>query len=210
MKSFQRFVRQPATIALMFALFFGAGFFNSCQTLNALAGLSKLQFKLDNIGQVSLAGVNLQNKRSASDFSVMDGLNLVNAFRTGRFPLTFTLNVAAKNPNERSANLSSVELTEFPWRLMVDGKETIYGEIGSPVSVPSGGETRVLPLSVSIDLKQFFGDRGYDDILNLALTLAGQGGTSKLQLMARPSLRTPIGAFRYPSELTIVDHEFRS
>lgn len=209
MKSLKRFVQSPATIVLLFALFVGSALFTSCKTLNALAGLSRLQFKLDNVTQLQLAGIDITNKRSASDISLMDGLNLLNAFRTGRFPLTFTLNVAAKNPNERTANLSTIELAEFPWRLMIDGRETIYGELGSPVSVPSGGETRTIPLTVSVDLKQFFGEKGYDDIINLALAIAGQGA-AKLQLKAQPTLSTPIGRMQYPSELTIVSHEFRS
>jgi hypothetical protein len=77
------------------------------------------------------------------------------------------------------------------------------------VAVPSGGETRNIGLGVSLDLKQFFGEKGYDDIINLALAIAGQGA-AKLQLKAQPSMRTPIGSMRYPNELTIVNTEFRS
>lgn len=214
MKTFQQSVLRkvfvsPLTVVLLFTLFISGAAFQSCATLNALANLNRLQFKLDNVTQLRLAGIDITNKRTASDFSIADGLNLVNAFRTGSFPLTFTLNVAAKNPNERTANLSSIELTEFPWRLMIDGRETISGGITNTVAIPSGGETRNIGLGVSLDLKQFFGEKGYDDIINLALAIAGQGA-AKLQLKAQPTMRTPIGSMRYPSELTIVNTEFRS
>lgn len=209
MKTFQRIVASPLTIVLLFTLFLSGAIFQSCGTLNALAGLSRLQFKLDNVTQVRLAGIDITNKRSVSDLSVMDGINLVNAFRTGKFPLTFTLNVATRNPNERTANLSTIELVEFPWRLLIDGRETISGGITNSVAVPSGGETRNIGLGVSVDLKQFFAEKGYDDIINLAMAVAGQGA-AKLQLKAQPTMGTTLGRIRYPSELTIVNTEFRN
>jgi hypothetical protein len=202
---------RAAAVAVLMTAIVGIGTIQSCATLNALAGLSRVQFKLQDVGTVALAGINITNKHSASDFSVMDGLNLLNAFRSGSFPLTFTLNVAAKNPNQAQANsnLSSIQLTQFPWRLLIDGNETISGGIGSPVTLPGGGTTEIIPLQVSVDLKQFFGNRGYDDILNLALAVAGQGA-AKLQLKAQPVLGTPLGQMKYPGELTIVSTEFRS
>src|SRR4051812_26162001 len=96
---------------------------NSCATLNALAGLSRVQFKLNDVSNVRVAGIDVTNKHSVSDFSIMDGVNLLQAFSSGRFPLTFTLNVAAHNPNSPNAASSSIQLTSFPWRLLLDGHE---------------------------------------------------------------------------------------
>ena len=183
---------------------------NSCATLSALAGLSRIQFKLNDVGSVRLAGIDIANKHSASDFSMMDGVNLLGAFTSGKLPLTFTLNVAAKNPNPANGtNLSALQVTEFPWRLLIDNRETISGGIGAAVGVPSGGGTTMIPLQVSVDLKQFFADKGYNDILNLALAISGQGA-AKLQLKAQPTMSSPIGSLRYPSELTIVSTQFSS
>ncbi|MDP4219579.1 MAG: hypothetical protein Q8916_07815 [Bacteroidota bacterium] len=186
-------------------------FFNSCATLNSLAGLTRAEFKLQDAIGYRLSGIDITNKRSINDFSVMDGLNLVNAFRTGKFPLTFTLNVAVRNPNQHQSgsNLSALSLTSFPWRLLIDNKETITGNIGNSVSLPDGGTTTIIPLQVSVDLKQFFAEKGYDDIVGLALAVAGQG-SSKLALKAQPTVSTPIGSLKYPNELTIVNTEFRN
>ena len=185
---------------------------NSCATLNALAGLSRIQFKLNNLESVRLAGIDIANKRSVSDFSVMDGINLAAAFASGQFPLTFTLNVAAKNPNAPSNNtaFNALQVTDFPWRLLLNGRQTITGNIGSPIGVPPGGTTTMMPLQVTVDLKQFFADQGYNDLLNLAMALSGQGGVSQVQLKATPTMSTPIGALRYPGELTIVSTQFTS
>ena len=142
----------------------------------------------------------------------MDGLNLGRAFATGKFPLTFTLNVAAKNPNAKdpkSGISNTFSLQDFPWRLLIDSKETITGGIANPVSLPDGGTTTIIPLQVSVDLKQFFGNKGYEDMANLAMAIAGQG-TSRLQLNAKPTISTPIGNMTYPKELNIVSTEFRN
>lgn len=210
-KEFKRAILRRIALVLLLAAGAGGGAaaFNSCATLNALAGLNKLQFKLGEAGRFNLAGIDLSSKRSASDISVMDGVNLLNAFRTGKFPLTFTLNVDAKNPNQPTGNsaLNSMQLTQLPWRLFIDNHETISGGIGAPVSVPAGGTTQVIPLQVTVDLKQFFGNQGYNDLLNLAFALAGQG-SAKMQLKAQPTIATSIGSFKYPNELTIVSTEF--
>jgi hypothetical protein len=186
------------------------GSLSSCATLNALAGLSKLQFKLMDCNNVSLAGINVMNKHSVSDFSIIDGINLLGAFNSGKFPLTMTVNVAAKNPNPATSGGLGTTLTlaQFPWRLLVDQHQTVSGGIGAPVSIPGGGTTQTIPLQVTMDVKQFFAEKGYNDILNLATALAGQGGSSHLQLMAQPTIGTPIGNFKYPNELSIVNTQF--
>jgi hypothetical protein len=106
--------------------------------------------------------------------------------------------------------MSSLQVTDFPWRLLLSGHETISGNIGAPVGVPAGGTTAIMPLQVTVDLKEFFEDKGYNDLLNLALALSGQGGVSQVQLKATPTMSTPIGSLKYPGELTIVNTEFRS
>jgi hypothetical protein len=184
---------------------------NSCSTLNALTGLTRLEFKLQDAKEVSLAGVNLMGKKSIKDVSIMDGINISKAFASGKFPLTFTLNVAAKNPNAKDPNntLQAISLTNFPWRLLIDGKETISGGIGAPVSVPNGGATEIIPLQVSVDLKKFFAEKSYEEMANLAMALAG-GGTAHLQLNAQPTISTPLGSMKYPKEVQIVNTEFRN
>src|SRR5436305_511278 len=94
---------RPQLFGLAIAALVGGGVLSSsltsCGTISALANLSRIQFMLQNVANVQVAGISVINKHSVSDFSVMDGINLMQAFTSGRFPLTFTVNVAAKNPN---------------------------------------------------------------------------------------------------------------
>jgi hypothetical protein len=210
MKIQRRAFAFPVLAALFMTGAIWLGSLSSCATLNALAGLSKLQFKLMDCNNVSLAGINVMNKHSVSDFSISDGINLMGAFSSGRFPLTMTVNVAAKNPNPATSGGigNTLTLAQFPWRLLVDQHQTVTGGIGAPLSIPGGGTTETIPLQVSIDVKQFFADKSYNDILTLATSLSGQGGSSHLQLMAQPTIGTPLGNVKYPNELSIVNTQF--
>lgn len=183
-----------------------------CQTISdTLLNMQRLQFKLDNVNNFQLAGVNLSNKTSISDFSISDALNLTRAFSNKNLPAQFIINVAAKNPNDGTNNSrqTNATLTGLDWRLFIDGKETVSGGLASAVAVPGNGQTATVPLSVSLNLYEFFANEGYDRILNLALALGGANGSaSRISLDAQPTVSTQFGNLKYPGRITIVDKEF--
>jgi hypothetical protein len=184
---------------------------SSCSVYQTMVNLSRLQFKLGDVNNFMVNGINISNKKSLNDFNPLEILNLTQAIASGKLPASFTLNVEAKNPNDGSGGYpkTNATLKEFPWRLEVENVETISGNIGSPVTVPGTGEIQNIPLTMSIDLIEFFGNKGYENLLNLALTLGGQqGSSSKLALFATPTVTSPIGDIKYPGEIKIVDQTF--
>ncbi len=184
-----------------------------CKTItDTLLNMQRLQFKLDNVNNFQLAGVNLSNKSSVSDFSISDALNLTRAFSNKNLPAQFIINVAAKNPNDGTNNSrqTNATLTGLDWRLFIDGKETVSGGLASAVQVPGNGQSTTVPLSVSLNLYEFFANEGYDRLLNLALALGGANGSaSRISLDAQPTVSTQLGNLKYPGRITIVDKEFR-
>jgi hypothetical protein len=59
-------------------------------------------------------------------------------------------------------------------------------------------------------LYQFFGQQGYDKILNLALALGGVNSSpTRLKLDVHPTVSTPMGAISYPGRITVVDKEYK-
>jgi hypothetical protein len=183
----------------------------NCSVLNTFTNISRLKFKLGNTTNLQLAGVSLDGKRNINDFSSLEALKLSAAFIRGSLPLTFTLYVDAENPNDGTGGYSRTNATinSFPWRLFIDDKETIAGNIGAPVTVPGTGETTVIPLNASVDLIKFFKDKGYEGLLNLALNLTGRGTQpSRLTLFAQPTVHTGLGNIKYPEELKIVSIEY--
>jgi hypothetical protein len=184
---------------------------SSCSIYETMVNLSRLKFKLGDVVNFTVGGINITNKRSVSDFSSVEVLKLTSALTSGKLPASFTLNVEAKNPNDGSGGYPKTDATlkAFPWRLEIDEVETISGNIGAPVSVPGTGEITNIPLTMNIDLIEFFGNKGYDNLLNLALALGGQqGSSSKLSLYATPTVSSPLGDIKYPGELKIVEQSF--
>ncbi len=188
---------------------------NGCSFLkglsNTMSSLSKLQFKVENVNSFSAGGINFEGKRSLTDFTISDGLSLTNSFRNKNFPSEMIINVAVKNPNDGVAtqNRSAVTLTGLASRLLIDGTPTVNADILSPIEIPASSLSVIVPIRFSLDMYQFFGNGGYDKLINLALALAGVGGSSRVSLDAQPTVTSSLGPITYPSRITIVDREFR-
>lgn len=178
---------------------------------DALLNVKRLQFKLDGVVPGTLAGVSLAKINDPASLSLQDGIKLTSAFAQKALPLAFTLNVAAKNPNDGSGGSpqKAAVLSALAWTLKIDEKETINGDISSPIEIPGTGQATVIPLQMSLDLYQFFGERGYKDILNLAFTIAGkEGSTARITLAATPTVTIAGLPLKYPGAINIVDKEF--
>jgi len=181
---------------------------------NTLSDLQKIQFKLGTVNNFTLNNVNISNKKSISDVSVTDVLLLTQAVKNKSMPTNFTLNVLAQNPNTKNADTKQSTLdaviSNFDWILFIDDKETINGRVNTPVTIPSGGKTETIAVGMGLDLMKFFGNKGYDDIINLAMAVGGvNGSSSRLKLSIKPSVSIANIPISYPNYITVVDKEFR-
>ncbi len=195
---------------MIFVLFTLIGF-SACSVYQTLVNLSRLQFKLGDVGNFTLNGVNLSNKTRLSDFSASEILRISQAVAGGTLPVSFVLNVQAKNPNNGTGGYPNTNATidDFPWRLLINDKETISGGLNNPVTVPGTGEVTVIPLRLNLDLVKFFQNKGYEDLINLALAIGGsKGSSSNLTIYAQPTVSTSLGPIKYPNELRIVNAQF--
>lgn len=187
-----------------------------CATLGELAqtmaNLKRLQFRVAGTSGFALAGIDISGKQRPSDFSVFDAVKLMKAFNDRRLPASFTLNVEARNPNDGTGGSTRTvsTLTSFAWRLLIDGKPTVSGDIDKPIEIPGTGQASIMPLRISLDLVEFHRDKGYDDLVNLALALGGaRSDISRISLDAQPRVSTPLGEITYPGRITVVSKEFR-
>jgi hypothetical protein len=183
----------------------------SCSVYETFVNISRLKFKLGNVNGFNLNGVAISNKSKLQDFNATEILKISSAVAQGKLPITFTLNIEAKNPNDGTGGYKKTNATlqSFPFRLLIDDKETISGNIGAPVTVPGTGEITILPLQMQLDLVDFFANKGYESLINLALSIGGStGSSSRLALYAQPTVTTAIGNITYPNELKIISAEF--
>ncbi len=185
---------------------------SGCGMYKSLMNLSKLKFKLESVNNFKVSGIPVSDKSKLSDFNPLDLVKLTSQVAQGNLPVDFTLNVSAKNPNPEAVHGSStdIKIVSFPWRLYIDDKETISGNISEPVTVPGGNKTSIIPLQINMNLMEFFSNSNLESLINLALKLGGgEGAASHIKLIARPVLDTPIGNITYPGDLTIVDYTYK-
>ncbi len=185
--------------------------FVRCSILKTITNLSRLQFKLGNVSGFKVNNIDISNKSSLSDLSPAEMMSLSSIITQGKFPVSFVLNVDAKNPNDGTGGYARTDATlkGFRWRLFIENKETISGDLDSPVVVPGTGEVSNIPLRIELDLLQFFKSEGLQNIANLVLAIGGKhGSSSRISLYATPTVSTPLGDIKYPGKLKIIDTKF--
>ncbi len=175
----------------------------SCATLQQIAALRQVDFALDRVAGVRLAGVDLDRVRSYSDLTVTDVARLTLAISENRLPLEFDLWVEGENPPD---NQVTARLVRFDWTLLLENRETVSGSFAEEI-VFAPGEPTVFPLRIGLDLVEFF-EGNARDLAEIALSLSGQGGEPRnVALDAVPTIDTAIGPIRYPGTIRVVSAE---
>ncbi len=188
----------------------------SCAALDemasALTSLKRLQFRIGGVGDFRLAGIPVSGKTMLRQFSAADALKLIQSFNAKQLAADFVLEVLAVNPNDGTGGTARTTstLTGLESRLLIDGRPTVTGDIAQPVEISGTGQTVTIPIRLSLDLVEFFGDKRYEDLVDLALAIGGgSGDPTRIALDAQPRVTTPLGTLTYPGRITIVSFEFR-
>ncbi len=173
----------------------------SCATLQQIAALRSVDFQLDRVSDVRVAGIDASSVSSYADLSIMDAARVGTTIARRELPVTFQLHVQAQNPSD---NPVTARLMRMQWTLLLDDTETISGLIERELELPPG-QPRDIPVDISLDLFDFF-ERSGPDLFNLALNLMGAGEEpSRVALRALPTINTTLGPISYPQPITIVD-----
>jgi len=167
----------------------------SCASLQNAMKLSEIQFSFDRVSSVRVAGIDLMSVRSVNDINPFNVARATLAVSRGTLPLDLTVQVRTENPvvNSIAATLVSME-----WTLMLDGRETISGVMNDQVTLPAG-KPQTIPLTLRLNMVEFFNEKNALDMLDLALAVAGEGGRvpKGVALKIRPTIETPLGQIRY-------------
>ena len=177
-------------------------FLSSCglfEQVGQMATLTKCDFKLKSVQKLTLAGVNIQEIKSISDLGLIDAGVITAALAGGQLPLSFTLNVEAKNPNDQMAAMNRLD-----WILFIDGIEMVQGVLSERVQIPANGGTSVIPLYMNMDLKEILSGKSIESIINFGFNLAGMGGEpTRVTLKAKPTILVGSKEITYPGYLSI-------
>lgn len=171
-----------------------------CTTIQQVAALRSVGFRIDRVTELELAGVDFSQARSSSDVSLGDSARVATALVAGELPLSFDLHLVAENP---ASNSVTARLVQLRWTLFLEDTETVSGQIDREYQLRPGDPTDI-PVNVSLDLVDFY-NRSGQDVIDLALNLAGAGGAPKnVSIRAVPTINTPLGPISYPRPITIV------
>lgn len=175
---------------------------NSCDVVQQaakMATLAKCEFRLQSVSQLTLAGINVQNIHKLNDLSLLDAGKLSVALASGQFPLDFTLNIEARNPNSASAGL-----TKMDWILYIDGIEMTKGIVDQQVTIPANNGISVIPMRMTVDLKQALSGKSADAILNFGMNLAGIGNKpTRFTMKLQPTINVASFPITYPGYITV-------
>jgi len=170
-----------------------------CTTLQQIAALQNVDFQLDRLSNGLVAGVDIDRIAAGGQLGPTDLARLGTAAARGTVPLSFVLHVGAQNPD---GNAVAAQLVTLDWTLFLDGNETISGIYNDNRQIPPGGSVD-LPISMELDLVQFFG-RNVGDIAALVGNIAGVDSRRQtIRLDARPTVQTQFGPIRYPGTISI-------
>jgi len=181
-------------------LVIGCLLLSGCQTLREFTALQRVDFALDQVRNIRLAGVQLDGIRSVTDVSALDLARIGAAVAGGDLPLEMDIVVDALNPAD---NPTQARLVRMDWTLLLENRETVSGSIANAVALEPGVPTAI-PISVGLDLVDFF-QGSSRDLVELVLSLTGEGGASKnVSLRAMPTIDTALGPIQYPRPITVV------
>ncbi len=176
---------------------------SGCATLQQVLALRNVTFTVDRVSDLRLAGVDLGRVTSFADLGFADAARLTRALAQRDLQLDFQLHLLAENPAD---NTVDARLVRLDWTLLLQGRETLSGVFAEETLLRPGQPTDV-PITISLNLIEFF-EGSAQDLVELALSLAGQGGAPKeVTLRATPIVDTALGPIRYPRPITIVSRE---
>jgi hypothetical protein len=174
----------------------------SCDVLNQvnqMSNLAKCEFRLQSVQQLNLAGINVQNVKKLSDLNYMDAAKLAAAVATQQFPLDFTLNIEAKNPNTSAAGMTKID-----WILLIDDIEMTQGILDKQVTIPANNGSAIIPMQIHVDLKKALSGKGADAIINFGMNLAGAGNQpTRFTLKMKPTITVNGFPITYPGYLSV-------
>jgi hypothetical protein len=174
-----------------------------CATLQQMTALRSVDFALDRVADIRLAGIEMARVESYTDLSFGDGARLVAAVANGQLPLAFDLHVTAHN---QDANAVTARLVRMQWIAFLEGRETVSGTVDREYLLPPG-EPQDIPIRIELDVLEFF-EGNAQDLFELVQNLTGTGGEPKeVALRAVPTIETSIGPISYPQPITIVAGE---
>jgi hypothetical protein len=192
-------MRLKSVVFLLFIFFTSI----SCRQLRELQTFANCDFRLANLANTTLGGVNVQNVRSISDLNLAQAAKITQSYASGSLPLNLIVNMEVKNPNVTTAAMNSVD-----WIMLIDDKEIVDGTVNERIQISADGGVTNLPIRISTDLRKVLSGMPAEQAVNMGLGLSGNGGKpTRVTLKIKPSIMVGQTVLKYPGYIK-VNQEF--
>ena len=169
-----------------------------CTALSGLQSFAKCNFDFNSVTDVTLCGINVNNKKGIKDFNVTDALKLANAIASKSFPLALNVNVDVKNPNTTTARLDG-----FDYILWIDDVKMTSGSMNKQVSVGANQKV-MMPVNFTVDLLDVLKSESRDKLASFGCGLAtNNADASRVKLSIKPYFTIGGSVMKFPSYITI-------
>lgn len=167
---------------------------SGCDVFKQIGGayqLSQCEYTYRSIGDIQIAGINIgdASRLSVSNLASISTI-LAGGSNMQSIPLTLTLNMNIKNPNKAVAFLNSLD-----YAVSINDLEFTNGKIDIPLKI-NPGEEQVLPIHMSVDLKQLmnrYSQEKVSEVLNSFFGVSSEQTKVKVDLWPKVHVgKTPI------------------
>jgi len=191
-----KFLKLPLILSLFLLLPFAGC--EVAQQAQQVANLVNCDFRIKDVADIRLAGVQFQNIKSISDFSVVDAARLMASLAAPTVPLSLRLDLEGRNPNVSAAGLNRLE-----WILFIDDIQMTTGILDKSFTIPPQGVTTI-PMALSVDLKKVLSGKSANALFNFCLNLAGAGNKpTRFKIKLKPTVYVAGRALTYPGYINV-------
>jgi len=158
------------------------------------------RFAVKNLQMLSIAGIDVLQKQSVTDFDLTSIVLLGKRFFTQQLPSRMQINIEAANPFDEKAAIAGMD-----WLLMMKQDTLARGKVNQAVQIPAHGRA-VFPLTVTFNLAQLIHTGSLDSILRLMLNKSNRKETLKqsgVRLKIRPYYLRGNKVRKYPAFLSM-------
>ncbi len=189
-------------IFLLLAILITSALYQRCDVVNQSSqavNLLNCEFRIRSVSDIMVAGVDVDRITKLKDLTWSDAQKLMVALTKPSMPLTFQLDIDAKNPNVTTAGLTNLDYIVF-----IDDIQMTSGSFNQPISIPPNNGTAIIPIKMTVDLKQVLQGKSSDAILNFAMNLSGNGEKpTRFKVKLKPYILVNGQLLNFPGYITV-------
>ena len=177
--------------------------FNACDVVNQISGaynFSQCEYTFNSLENIQLAGINLSSGSSISLSSLATIATILSGKSMQTIPFNMTMNLDVKNPNLKDAAF----LNALDYAININDLDFASGKMDIPVSI-NAGETRKLPISIGVDLKNLMNRYSQDRVAKELNSFLGiTSGETKITVKLWPTITVGNTPIKSPAAIPIV------